>query len=173
VAGGSGGQLLAIGAEGNLPEGCRQQPAAAKTLVTGSPTSMGMVSRQFKKFADASSKPCFGLHWKDKLAAGFTNSASMHGDEHATLRCLFTLSQQHGMFRVTTGSAGPGRCPLGPAHWQRRQKLARCSHRVRRSAPISDLAVAGFSQRAAALETRSAQPRFFLQRMCQADNPKA
>ena len=103
VAEGSGGTLLAIDAEGNLPEGGWDLLAAAKTIVFGSPTYMGSVSWQFKKFADASSKAWFTSLWKDKLAAGFTNSASMNGDKLSTLHYLFTLSQQHGMFWVGTG----------------------------------------------------------------------
>jgi multimeric flavodoxin WrbA len=103
VAEGSGGALLAIDAEGNLPEGGWEQLAAATTIVFGSPTYMGSVSWQFKKFADASSRPWFGQAWKDKLAAGFTNSASMNGDKLSTLHYLFTLSQQHSMFWVGTG----------------------------------------------------------------------
>jgi NAD(P)H dehydrogenase (quinone) len=103
VAEGSGGTLLAIDAEGNLPEGGWEQLAAATTIVFGSPTYMGSVSWQFKKFADASSRPWFGQAWKDKLAAGFTNSASMNGDKLSTLHYLFTLSQQHSMFWVGTG----------------------------------------------------------------------
>ena len=76
VAEGSGGSLLAIDAEGNLPAGGWEQLAAAKAIVFGSPTYMGSVSWQFKKFADASSKPWFTQAWKDKIAAGFTNSAT-------------------------------------------------------------------------------------------------
>jgi NAD(P)H dehydrogenase (quinone) len=103
VAEGSGGSLLAIDAEGNLPAGGWEQLAAAKAIIFGSPTYMGTVSWQFKKFADASSKPWFTQQWKDKLAAGFTNSASMNGDKHATLHTLITLSQQHSMLWVGTG----------------------------------------------------------------------
>ena len=103
VAEGSGGTLLAIDAEGNLPEGGWEQLAAADAIVFGSPTYMGSVSWQFKKFADASSKPWFGQQWKNKLAAGFTNCASMNGDKLSTLHYLFTLSQQHSMFWVGTG----------------------------------------------------------------------
>ena len=43
--------------------------AAAKTIVFGSPTYMGSVSWQFKKFADSSSKAWFTGQWKDKLGA--------------------------------------------------------------------------------------------------------
>ena len=103
VASTSGAALLAIDAEGNLPEGGWEALAAAKMIVFGSPTYMGMASWQFKKFADASSKPWFGQAWKDKLAAGFTNSATMNGDKLSTLHYFFTLSQQHSMLWVGTG----------------------------------------------------------------------
>ena len=103
VAETSGGQLRAIDAEGNLPEGGWEALAAAKMVVFGSPTYMGSVSWQFKKFADASSKPWYGQAWKDKLAAGFTNSATLNGDKHSTLHYLITLAMQHSMLWVGTG----------------------------------------------------------------------
>jgi len=103
VASTSGAALLAIDAEGNLPDGGWEQLAAAKMIVFGSPTYMGSVSWQFKKFADASSKPWFTQQWKDKLAAGFTNSATMNGDKLSTMHYFFTLSQQHSMLWVGTG----------------------------------------------------------------------
>ena len=103
VAAGSGGTLLAIDAEGNLPAGAWEQLAAARAIVFGSPTYMGSVSWQFKKFADATSKPWFAQQWKNKLAAGFTNSASMNGDKLSTLHYFFTLSQQHSMLWVGSG----------------------------------------------------------------------
>lgn len=103
VAEGSGGTLLAIDAEGNLPEGGWEQLQAADAIVMGSPTYMGGPSWQFKKWADASSKAWFTMAWKDKLAAGFTNSAGMNGDKLSTLHYMFTLSQQQGMFWVGTG----------------------------------------------------------------------
>jgi multimeric flavodoxin WrbA len=62
VAEGSRGHLLAIDADGNLPD-------------------------------DA---------W-DKLAAAFTNSASVAGDKQTALCTMFTLAQQHGMAWVGTG----------------------------------------------------------------------
>lgn len=103
VADGAGGTLLAIDAEGNLPEGGWEQLAAADAIVMGSPTYMGSVSWQFKKFADASSKVWFTQGWKDKLFAGFTNSASMNGDKLSTLHYLFTLAMQHSGVWVGTG----------------------------------------------------------------------
>ncbi len=103
VAKGAGADLLAIDAEGNLPEAAWAALNAADAIVMGSPTYMGTVSWQFKKFADASSKAWFTQAWKDKVFAGFTNSATMNGDKLSTLHYLFTLSQQHSMLWVGTG----------------------------------------------------------------------
>lgn len=103
VATGAGSTLLAIDAEGNLPDGGWDQLAAADAVIFGSPTYMGTVSWQFKKFADASSKAWFHQNWKNKIAAGFTNSASMNGDKLSTLHYLFTLAMQHSMVWVGTG----------------------------------------------------------------------
>ena len=103
VAGGAGAQLIAIDAEGNLPAGGWEALQAADAIIFGSPTYMGSVSWQFKKFADASSKPWFTQQWKDKLFAGFTNSATMNGDKLSTLHYLFTLAMQHAGIWVGTG----------------------------------------------------------------------
>lgn len=103
VAAGAGASLLPIDAEGNLPAGGWETLAAADGIIMGSPTYMGTVSWQFKKFADASSKPWFGQQWKDKVFAGFTNSATMNGDKLSTLHYLFTLAMQHSGIWVGTG----------------------------------------------------------------------
>ena len=103
VADGAGAQLVAIDAEGNLPEGGWETLATADAIIMGSPTYMGSVSWQFKKFADASSKPWYSQVWKDKVFAGFTNSATMNGDKHSTLHYLFTLAMQHSGIWVGTG----------------------------------------------------------------------
>lgn len=103
VAQGAGARLLAIDADGNLPPGGWEQLQAADAIIFGTPTYMGSVSWQFKKFADASSRPWYAQAWKDKLAAGFTNSAGMSGDKQGTLLTLFTLAMQHGMIWVSQG----------------------------------------------------------------------
>jgi multimeric flavodoxin WrbA len=103
VADGADARLIAIDADGNLPEGAWEQLAQADAIVFGSPTYMGGPSWQFKKFADASSKPWFSSAWKDKLFAGFTNSASTVGDKTSTLNYFMTLAMQHGGVWVGTG----------------------------------------------------------------------
>ena len=103
VAEGAGAELLAIDAEGNLPEGAWEKLADAEAIIFGTPTYMGGASWQFKKFADASSKPWFGRVWQDKVFGGFTNSASMNGDKGATMIGLQTLASQHGGIWVSLG----------------------------------------------------------------------
>jgi multimeric flavodoxin WrbA len=103
VSAGSGAALVAINAEGQLPEGGWDTLERARTIVFGSPTYMGNVSWQFKRFADTSATVWGRQGWKDKIAAGFTNSASVAGDKQTTLYTLFTLAQQQGMIWVGTG----------------------------------------------------------------------
>lgn len=73
------------------------------TLVFGAPTYMGSVSGQFKLFMDKTSKLWFTLSWKNKLAAGFTNSHSMSGDKNIALVQLATFAAQHGMLWLSLG----------------------------------------------------------------------
>jgi len=100
VADGAQAQLIAIDADGNISEADWAALDAADAIVFGAPTYMGMVSWQFKKFADASSKRWFSGAWKDKVAGGFTISANLSGDKLSTLQYFMTLSMQHGMVWV-------------------------------------------------------------------------
>jgi len=102
VAEGAGAELVAIDADGNVSADGWATLNDADAIIMGSPTYMGNVSWQFKKFADASSKPWFSQAWKDKVFAGFTNSATMNGDKLSTLHYLFTLAMQHGGIWVGT-----------------------------------------------------------------------
>ncbi|MCM1976722.1 flavodoxin family protein [Streptomyces sp. G1] len=72
-------------------------------IVFGSPTYMGTASGPFHIFAEASSKRWFGQDWKDKLAAGFTNSGSKSGDKLHTLQFFQILAAQHGMHWINLG----------------------------------------------------------------------
>jgi NAD(P)H dehydrogenase (quinone) len=95
--------VFPVDGDGNLPEGGWDALAGQDAIIYGSPTYMGGPAWQFKKFADASSKPWFIHAWKDKIAAGFTNSASVNGDKFSTINYFFTLSQQHGQIWIGTG----------------------------------------------------------------------
>lgn len=96
-------QLVAISQEGELAEADWATLLAADAIIFGAPTYMGNAPWQFKKFADASSKYWGHQQWKNKIAAGFTNSASMNGDKLATLHSIYTLAMQHSMIWVGLG----------------------------------------------------------------------
>ena len=100
---GNEASLILINKEGDISEKDWDALNAAHAVIFGSPTYMGGPAWQFKKFADASSKPWFTQLWKDKVAAGFTNSASMNGDKGSTINYFFTLAMQHSMLWTGTG----------------------------------------------------------------------
>ncbi|WP_089342033.1 flavodoxin family protein [Burkholderia singularis] len=97
---GASAQLIAVG---DLDDAGWAALDAADAIVFGAPTYMGGPSADFKKFADETSKAWFTQKWKDKLAAGFTNSATMNGDKFSTIQYFVTLAMQHGMVWVGTG----------------------------------------------------------------------
>ncbi len=72
-------------------------------IIFGTPTYMGTVSAPFKSFMDASSKIWFAQGWRNKIAAGFTNSLSMSGDKLNTLMQLVIFASQHSMIWVSLG----------------------------------------------------------------------
>ena len=75
----------------------------ADTLVFGSPTYMGTISADFKKFMEATGKFWYAQKWKDKFAAGFTNSSTLNGDKLNTLQQLSLFASQHSMLWISTG----------------------------------------------------------------------
>jgi NAD(P)H dehydrogenase (quinone) len=103
VAKGANADLIAINENGEITDADWAKLEVAKAIVMGSPTYMGTVSWQFKKFADASSKVWFSQGWKNKLFAGFTNSASLNGDKGTTISYLMTLAMQHSGIWAGTG----------------------------------------------------------------------
>jgi NAD(P)H dehydrogenase (quinone) len=76
----------------------------ADAIVFGCPTYMGSGSAAMKAFMEESLRPQFlEQRWRDKLAAGFTNSAGMSGDKLLTLQQLAGFAAQHGMLWITLG----------------------------------------------------------------------
>jgi NAD(P)H dehydrogenase (quinone) len=74
---------------------------AADGIVFGTPTYMGSPSWVFKKFAEESVRIwAADLAWRDKVAAGFTNSKAMSGDKLNSLVDLAVFAAQHGMIWV-------------------------------------------------------------------------
>ncbi|OHV73045.1 NADPH-dependent FMN reductase [Pseudofrankia sp. BMG5.36] len=77
--------------------------AEADAIIFGSPTYVAGVSAAFKAFEEASSRAVMtdGMGWKDKIAAGFTNSGSRSGDKLSTLIQIALFAAQHGMHWVS------------------------------------------------------------------------
>jgi multimeric flavodoxin WrbA len=74
--------------------------AQSAAIIFGAPTYMGSASAEFKKFMEASSKIWMQRGWLNKVAAGFTNSASQSGDKLNTLTEFAIFAAQHGMIWV-------------------------------------------------------------------------
>ncbi len=75
----------------------------ATAIIFGCPTFMGSVSADYKQFMDHTGGIWHRQGWRDKLAAGFTNSAGMSGDKLHTLDALLTFACQHSMIWVSQG----------------------------------------------------------------------
>jgi len=74
---------------------------AADAIIFGSPTYFGPLPAAMKRFFQATMDRWIdGPRWKDKLAAGFTNSKTMSGDKLNTLFDLAAFAAQHGMIWV-------------------------------------------------------------------------
>src|SRR5918996_360654 len=88
----------------------------ADAIVFGTPTYMAGPSASFKAFLDATAPRWQEQRWRNKLAAGFTNSAGMNGDKLATLQALalFAMaasgSAQRGGVTWTTASPPSPSC---------------------------------------------------------------
>lgn len=76
---------------------------AADAIIFGSPTYMGSMSADMKKFLEVASKKWFAQAWKDKVAGAFTNSSGFSGDKLNTLVGLMINAMQHGMIYVSVG----------------------------------------------------------------------
>lgn len=75
--------------------------AACDAIIFGSPTYNGTISARFKQFMEDSTRQAwFPQSWKNKIAAGFTNSGAMHGDKMNSLVTMALFAAQHGMIWV-------------------------------------------------------------------------
>ncbi|MGJ6124513.1 flavodoxin family protein [Mycolicibacterium sp. Y3] len=75
----------------------------ADALIFGTPTYMGNVSAGFQAFAEQTGRRCMEATWRDKVAAGFTNSGAKSGDKVAALISLSVFAAQHHMHWVSLG----------------------------------------------------------------------
>jgi NAD(P)H dehydrogenase (quinone) len=70
-------------------------------IIFGSPTYNGMISAKLKQFFEDSTKQAWNdFKWKDKVAAGFTNSGAHSGDKLNSLVSMALVAAQHGMIWV-------------------------------------------------------------------------
>ena len=70
-------------------------------IVFGSPTYNGLISARLKQFMEDSTKRAWTPQkWRNKIAAGFTNSGAMHGDKLNSLVSMALFAAQHGMIWV-------------------------------------------------------------------------
>jgi NAD(P)H dehydrogenase (quinone) len=76
---------------------------AADGIIFGSATYFGNVSAGFQAFAEKTGRRCLNATWRDKVAAGFTNSGSKSGDKVNTLVSLAVFAAQHHMHWVNLG----------------------------------------------------------------------
>ncbi|WP_395400158.1 flavodoxin family protein [Pseudoduganella sp. UC29_106] len=77
-----------------------QELGDADAMIFGAPTYMGSVSAPFKQFMDTSAKAWFGQAWRNKVAGGFTTSASQSGDKLNSLLQMMVFANQHAMIWV-------------------------------------------------------------------------
>ncbi len=74
---------------------------ACEAIVFGSPTYNGSISSRLKKFMEDSTRTAWvPQKWRNKIAAGFTNSGAMHGDKLNSLMTMSLFAAQHGMIWV-------------------------------------------------------------------------
>jgi multimeric flavodoxin WrbA len=90
-------QLIAV-ADGAIPW---QTLEASDAIIFGSPTYNGTLSAKLKQFFEDANKPAWNeLKWRNKIAAGFTNSGAQSGDKLNTLVSMALFAAQHAMIWV-------------------------------------------------------------------------
>ncbi len=99
---GGGADVTLIGV-GEMTEQDWDVLDAADAIVFGSATYMGNVSSVFQAFAEQTGRRCMNGTWRDKVAAGFTNSGGKAGDKMHTLTSMAVFAAQHHMHWVNLG----------------------------------------------------------------------
>ncbi|MFJ4142627.1 flavodoxin family protein [Pseudomonas sp. NPDC089734] len=94
---GAKAELVAV-ADGDTPW---DKLAASDAIIFGSPTYNGTISARLKQLMEDSTRPAWlPQTWRNKIAAGFTNSGAMHGDKLNSLVTMALFAAQHGMIWV-------------------------------------------------------------------------
>jgi NAD(P)H dehydrogenase (quinone) len=85
-------------AENNSPWEVLEESDA---IIFGSPTYNSSISAKLKLFFEQSTKAAWNdFKWRNKIAAGFTNSGSLSGDKLNSLLSMALFAAQHGMIWV-------------------------------------------------------------------------
>jgi len=88
----------------------------ADAVIFGSPTYMSGASAGFRSFTEGTSKVWNDdLRWRNKIAAGFTNSGNHSGDKLQTLVEMALFAAQHGMIWVGMAHTAGGTPALARA----------------------------------------------------------
>lgn len=82
---------------------------SSDAIIFGAPTYMGSVSSKMKEFMEKASGRWFKQVWKDKIAAGFTNSQGLSGDKLNSLFQLYVNAMQHSMIWVGFAQLAPSK----------------------------------------------------------------
>ena len=98
-----GGADVTVIAVDRMTDGDWDVLDGADGIVFGSATYMGNVSAGFQAFAEQTGRRCVNGSWRDKVAAGFTNSGAKSGDKVNTLVSLAIFAAQHHMHWVSLG----------------------------------------------------------------------
>jgi NAD(P)H dehydrogenase (quinone) len=85
----------------------------ADAIIFGTATYMGNVSAGFQTFAERTGRRCLNGTWRDKVAAGFTNSGAKSGDKVNTLVSLAIFAAQHHRHWVSLGLGAGWNSALG------------------------------------------------------------
>jgi multimeric flavodoxin WrbA len=98
-----GGADVSVIAVDRMTDGDWDVLDGADGIVFGSATYMGNVSAGFQAFAEQTGRRCVNGSWRDKVAAGFTNSGAKSGDKVNTLVSLAIFAAQHHMHWINLG----------------------------------------------------------------------
>jgi len=92
---GSTVHLFHIGEQNDYPWEILEKSDA---IIFGSPTYNGSISAKLKAFFETSTKAVWNeFKWRNKIAAGFTNSGSLSGDKLNSLISIALFAAQNGM----------------------------------------------------------------------------
>lgn len=135
-------------------------------IVFGSPTYNSMISARLKQFFEDSTKVAWTPQkWRNKIAAGFTNSGAQHGDKLNALVSMALFAAQHGMIWVgldlmpgNSSSTGSAQDLNRLGSWLGVMTQANTDEAPEAAPPSSDLLTAQYFGRRVADTARRLQP---------------